>query len=222
MQKKKKTYSSYNARSTELVSKEELVSPLPTFPIVNLIIRRVTGSCVWRGRKRNFAKYNAWRGAIGSDGKPETKTDRAVTYPLPSRLWSFPRIEFRRESREPLIFAASNLATSDFQLRGIEEWNSGEGWDRLSCDRPPVYEYLRRADGQRPMRPAQASLLRVAFRRRRGEGKRRRKKRKWRMLHGSTISQRKKKEKRERASKLPSMDCFWLLYFFSFDTFACN
>lgn len=107
---------------------------------------------------------------------------------------SSPRIEFRRESREPLIFAASNLATSDFQLRGIEEWNSGEGWDRLSCDRPPVYEYLRRADGQRPMRPAQASLLRVAFRRRRGEGKRRRKKRKWRMLHGSTISQRKKKK----------------------------
>lgn len=32
----------------------------------------------------------------------------------------------------------------------------------------------------------------------------------------------KKKKRRERASKLPSMDCFWFLYFFSFDTFACN
>lgn len=58
----------------------------------------------------------------------------AVTDPLPAA--TFPRIEFGRESREPLIFAASNLATSDFQLRGIEEWNSGEGWDRLSCARP--------------------------------------------------------------------------------------
>lgn len=224
MQKKKKltNYSSYNARSTELVSKEELVSPLPTFPIVNLIIRRVTGSCVWRGRKRNFAKYNAWRGAIGSDGKPETKTDRAVTYPLPSRLWSFPRIEFRRESREPLIFAASNLATSDFQLRGIEEWNSGEGWDRLSCDRPPVYEYLRRADGQRPMRPAQASLLRVVFRRRRGGEAKKEKKKMTDAPRFNDLSAKKKRKKGEGIEI--AFDGLFLtsLLFFSFDTFACN
>lgn len=69
------------------------------------------------------------------------------------------------------------------------------GWRLRSFVMRPahVYEYLRRADGQR--RPAQGSLLRVAFwgwRRREGWKKEKKRERKWRMLHGSTISRRKK------------------------------
>lgn len=93
------------------------------------------------------------------------------------------------------------------------------GWRLRSFVMRPahVYEYLRRADGQR--RPAQGSLLRVAFwgwRRRKGWKKEKKEKENDECSTVQRSLGEKKGASKLGASKLPSMDClcFWVFFFF--------
>lgn len=151
---------------------------------------------------------------IGSDGEEETKTDRGDGSPPrghlpPNRIWTgiarathLRRIQFGNEWL-PIT-----------RYRGMKF-----GWRLRSFVMRPahVYEYLRRADGQR--RPAQGSLLRVAFwgwRRREGWKKEKKEKENDECSTVQRSLGEKKGASKLGASKLPSMDClcFWVFFFF--------